>query len=227
MMRRPLALTFVNAVLHWPILLVYVVGSLHLPANLLMLTVVASMLGSIVSEIYWGRRADARGIRHVFLLFFAGSFALYPILLFIPDYATTPTGSKQYIIGTVLLLTFYFLRGVLDAGHLMAASMYRALYLNDAGGFHAVNLLTALDRLFTAVLTAVGGIILVGFADQHITQWGVLWIDPFRMITIVVMALTIAIGGRIAWGIRSGDSNLGVSAVNAVTSGGEGHGKRK
>lgn len=201
MLRRPLALSFVNAVLHWPILIVFIVGSLHLPANLLMLTVVAAMTGSIVSEVSWGAKADRSGIKHVFLIYYLGSFALYPLLFFVPDYAAIETGSVQWIIGTIMLLSFYFFSGVLDAGQMMAASMYRAHYLNTPSGFHAVNLLTALTQLFTGLLTALGGVILVTLAVPEPSQSGAIWIDPFRVTTITIMLATVAIGVWISTGI--------------------------
>ena len=84
---------------------------------------------------------------------------------------------------------------------MMAASMYRAHYLNTPSGFHAVNLLTALTQLFTGLLTALGGVILVTLAVPEPSQSGAIWIDPFRVTTITIMLATVAIGVWISTGI--------------------------
>ncbi|PTX56305.1 hypothetical protein C8N43_0960 [Litoreibacter ponti] len=203
LMRRPLALSIVGAVLSWPILIVYLVGALSLPANLLMLTVVARMLGSIVSEVFWGLRADALGVRQVFLQFYAYAFALYPLLLFVPDYAQVAPGSIDYILGTGVLLAFFFARGVLDAGHMMAASMYRAQFLDAPGGFQAINMLTAIHIALMSAVTGLGGVMLVRLDGAAVWSWGPVWLDPFRLVTLAILALTLAAGLWLAAGIRS------------------------
>lgn len=201
LMRRPLVMTFLLAVQQWPILIVFVVGTLHLPANLLMLTVVATMTGSIVSEVFWGKRVDQVGIGNVFKWCFAGTLALYPLLLFVPDYAQIVTGSAQYVWGTVLLLIFYFCNGVLAAGQMMAISIYRAAYLDQPGGFHALNLLMAINQLFLAALTALGGFLLVQLAVPDAMQWGAIWVDPFRLATLTIVLTAVVAGLWVASGI--------------------------
>lgn len=202
LMRRPLVLSTVGAVLSWPILIVYLVGVLSLPANLLMLTVVARMLGSIVSEVFWGLRADARGVRQVFVQFYSYAFALYPMLLFVPDFAQVAPGSWDYLFGTGVMLAFFFARGVLDAGHMMATSMYKAQYLDAPGGFQAINLLTALHIALMSVMTALGGVLLVRFETAEVVAWGPIWLDPFRLITLAILWLTVAAGLWVASGIK-------------------------
>ncbi len=196
MMRRPLVLTFAIAVLQWPILIVYVVGSLNLPANLLMLTVSCSMLGSIVSEYVWGISADRLGIRRLFQVYFFGSLLISPLIFLWSDYGMIQTGSQSWFISTIALLIFYFATGVLNAGHQMAMSMYRAQFLDQQSGFHALNVLTAVNQLFVAALTGIGGIILVVLAEP--TQVT----DVFRVVTVVIMTATIVFGLWVTHGIR-------------------------
>lgn len=204
LMRRPLALTFVGAVLHWPILIVYVVGTLHLPADLLLLCVAASMFGSIVSEFVWGSIGDRLGYRFIFMASFAGAVALYPLLLLVPDYAVADPGGRDWTIGTGALLLFHVLRGILNAGQAMASSMYRAHFLDDADGFHALNILTMLNGLFMAGLTALGGLILVALATTPPEPVGPIFIDRFRLITITLMIAAALAGLRLSRGISRG-----------------------
>ena len=204
LLRRPLALGLVNGVLHWPILTVYLVGTLNMPANLLMLNVVAGMLGPIFSVFLWGKQADALGERRIYLLYFAGALALYPLLLLVPDFDAVPQGGRAWLTGLAALLAFNFLMGILDAGQLMAASMYQARYVTRSEGFHAINILTMASQLFAAALTAAGGLLLAATsrADVVSPHWGPVWVDPFRLATIGIVTLTIFAGMRIAAGIE-------------------------
>ena len=202
MMRRPMVLTFLNAVLSWPVLIIYVVGSLHLPANLLMLTVVAQMLGSIISEYGWGVLSDRFGIKLTYKVYFAGTLLLCPLLFLLPDFGHIDNGSTEWWIGTTILLSFYLLKGVLDAGHLMASSIYRAWYVDQAGGFHAINILTAANQFSTAMLTGIGGYLLVSLEGAQSDWIGGIPIDNFRVVTIAIMVLGCVTGLWISQGIR-------------------------
>ncbi len=214
MMRRPLMMTFVVSVLQWPILIVYLVGTLHMPANVLMLTIVASMSGSIVSEVIWGKAADRYGIKRIFQVYFVGSIALLPILLLIPDFAMVEAGTGQWQIGIIILLIFYFLRGTLEAGQLMAISMYRAHFVNGTGGFHAHNLLTAANQVFLSGLSAIGGYILVASETTGSTPWlslgfVSLWIDPFRVTSVIILLVAMIVGLLVCKNIRLSDQRVG------------------
>ena len=94
------------------------------------------------------------------------------------------------------MLIFYFATGVLNAGHQMAMSMYRAQFLDQQSGFHALNVLTAVNQLVVAALTGIGGIILVVLAEP--TQVT----DVFRVVTVVIMTATIVFGLWVTHGIR-------------------------
>lgn len=206
LLRRPLALEFVDRVMSWPILLVYLIGALNMPANVFMLYVVAGMMGPICSVFFWGRRADATGVRKIYLSYFIVSLTLFPILLFVPDFDSVPYQGAQWYVGVIALLLFTFAGGVIGAGHGMAASMYKAHYVNDRHGFHAVNILTAGTKVFTGVLTGIGGLVLALFADVEIASYatgagGFLWLDPFRLVMIGVVTVFALLGAWISLGI--------------------------
>ena len=104
-MRRPMWIGFVIALLKWPILIVCVVGTLHLPANLLLLTAAASMLDAIVSDYAWRILADRRGIRRVSVICFLGSALVGPLILLRSDLARTSPGELAWQIGAATLVT--------------------------------------------------------------------------------------------------------------------------
>ncbi|MXU65113.1 MFS transporter [Oceanomicrobium pacificus] len=201
LLRRPLALAFIIGILHWPILTLYLVGTLNMPASILMLSVVANMLGPIFSVFIWGRQADRHGERRIFLLYFTCVLGLYPILLLVPDFATVPDHGRAWFIGVGAILGFNFLAGILDAGQMMAGSMYQARYVNDEDGFHAINILTAANQLFMAGLTALGGLVLSFNAGGGVIRFGPLEMDLFRALTLLIVTLAIAAGAAIARGI--------------------------
>ncbi|WP_371155841.1 hypothetical protein [Jannaschia sp. 2305UL9-9] len=202
LLRRPLVLLLINGVLHWPILNVYLLGTLNMPANLLMLNVVAGMLGPIFSVFLWGRSADALGERRIYRIYFVGALTLYPMLLLVPDFDAVTPGGRDWTIGLTALLMFNFLMGILDAGQLMAASMYQSRYVTAGSGFHAINILTMAGQLFMSVLTAVGGLLLATGTTGAATAWGPLWIDIFRIATIAIVTATIVLGLAVANGIE-------------------------
>ena len=206
LLRRPLALDFVERVIAWPILLVYLVGVLNLPANVLMLYMVAGMLGPVCSVFFWGSRADSTGVRRIYLTYFLASLALYPMLLLVPDFDAVPHQGAQWYVGVAALLLFAFARGVIGAGQGMASSMYKAHYANDGHGFHAMNILSAASQVFSGVLTGIGGLVLAAFADVEIAAHAAgagsfLWLDPFRLVMIGVVTAFALLGGWIAFGI--------------------------
>ncbi|MEM7642241.1 MAG: MFS transporter [Pseudomonadota bacterium] len=203
LMRRPLALGLLGGVLDWPILMVYLVGTLNMPANLLMLNVVAGMLGPIFSVFLWGRSADRMGERRIFLVYYGCALALYPALLFVPDFDAVADGSRAWWIGLFALLAFNFLQGILLAGRMMAESMLQARYVNAAEGFHAINVQTMLKQIFAAALTAAGGLMLAATTDSggQAAAWGVIWLDPFRLLTIGIVTAAIFAGLAVARGI--------------------------
>lgn len=204
LMRRPLALVLLNGILDWPILMVYLVGVLNMPANLLMLNVVASMLGPIFSVFLWGKSADALGERRIFRIYYSGALILYPMLLLVPDFDAVGDGSRDWWFGLCALLAFNFLKGILDAGRMMADSMLQARYVGSSEGFHAINIQTMCTQLFAAAMTAVGGLLLAVTADMSAgaIRYGAIWLDPFRVITIGVVTAAILAGLAVSAKIR-------------------------
>ncbi|NJM81388.1 MAG: MFS transporter [Tabrizicola sp.] len=199
MMRGPMLIAVATGVAQWPILIVFLVGSLHVPADLLMLTVVAGMIGSIFSEWLWGAAADRFGLRRILAFYFIGSILICPLLFLIPDFSDPAVQGQSWFAGALFLLVFSLLRGTLEAGRLMADTLYKASLVRNAGGFHAVNLLTAANQLFVAGLTATGGLILAAVSDgtgalEAVVRRDLLWIDDFRLITTALITLACVIG---------------------------------
>ncbi|WP_179381103.1 hypothetical protein [Jannaschia marina] len=206
LMRRPLAIAVLSGVLTWPILNVYLLGVLNLPANLLMLMTVAWMLGPIFSVFLWGRQADALGERRIFRVYFLGALAALPLLLLVPDFAAVASGSAAWWGGVAAVLGMQFVTGILLAGHLMATTMYQARYVTEGAGFHALNILTLLTQLAGAGIVALGGVILTATTGDGAgaVPLGPIWVDGFKAASIGLQALACLLALRVVRGIPDG-----------------------
>ncbi len=212
LMRRPLLLTILVTSVQWPILLVYFYGTLNVPANLIMLDILMGMLGPIFSNWFWGKKADAQGHKRIYKTYFAYALFLYPIILLIPDFDAIPANGLQWYLGVGAMLTFSFFAGVLNAGRMMASTLYHAEFVNAPGGFHAFNLLTATMKIWTGALTAIGGLLLAFFTKEPVSNFvygdaGLIWLDPFRLISLVLILTLIAFGFVFASGIPENVQN--------------------
>jgi len=199
LMRRPLAVSLIKSLWEWPILIIYLLNGLNMPAYIMSLFIVLRSIGAISAVKYWGRQADRIGFRATFMFSFGWALALYPILFFIPDFAQITEGSFAYYGGVAAVSVFAFFMGVLTAGQNVANTLYFTAYLKDGQGFYALNLLTALTTVFLSALTALGGIALVklegaGLATAQPLFGGLLWTDTFRILLISFLSILLLIG---------------------------------
>lgn len=206
LLRRPLWLMLISKVLLWPILTVYIIGTLHLPANLVMFQVLIAMLGGICSVFLWGKKADRTGFRPIFQSFFLFSIVTFPLIFFVPDFAEVQTYGPQWIVGVCALMLSTFIGAVLLAGQDMAASMYYTLYVNGRNGFHALNILTMFGAIAQAILTALGGYLLIVLTRgelQNLAASGesYIWIDPFRVVSFGIITTFCLFGWWLSRGI--------------------------
>lgn len=192
MLRGPLAMALIGNVIFWPTLVVFLVGHLSADADLIMLTVAATITGSIVSEWVWGVAADGFGLRRIYTIYMLGSIAVLPLLFLIPDFAQVD--GRRELFGAIILLMFSFLRGVLEAGNQMAAALHRARFLDRPDGFHAINVLTAVQHLFVAGLLAIGGVLLVAGSPVAAPADGLVWHDTFRIVSAGMIASAALLG---------------------------------
>jgi len=207
LLRLPLAMTFVQSVMSWPILIVFLVGNLNLPANLLALYLAVAMAGPIATSYLWGLIADRFGIRPIYFINFAGTALIFPLLLFVPDFKLVDAGSLQWYLGIAALFTFQFAISSLFAAQMMANSILHSRYVSKDSGFHAFNLLTAGMQLFKAGLVALGAILLSTLNDTtaiaaKAPSTKLLWIDPFRLSTIGIIVVCSLVGIMLSTKIR-------------------------
>ena len=206
LLRRPLALLLVDKVRTWPIMAVYLIGTLNLPANMIMLQVLVGMLGGICSVFLWGKQADRTGFRPIYKTYFLASMLIFPLIFLVPDFATVPAYETQWLVGIGALMIYTFIGAVLAAGHDIAASMYHTNYVNGPNGLHAMSILTMFASLGQSALTALGGALLIVLARgelQNLSASGdsLIWIDPFRVTTLLIITAFCALGWWIARGI--------------------------
>lgn len=199
LMRRPLAISLVKSLWEWPILLIYLLNAMSMPAWLMSLFIVSRTLGVISSVNFWGRQADRIGFRRTFLYSFGAALGLFPFLLLIPDFAQITNGSPAYFFGVAAIGIFAFFMGVLTAGQNLANTLYFTAHLKEGQGFYALNLLTATTTVFLSGLTALGGYALVtlensGLATAASKFGGMIWVDSFRVLLILSLSVLLVVG---------------------------------
>ena len=199
LMRRPLAISLIKSIWEWPILIIYLLNGLNMPAYIMSLFIVLRSIGAITAVRFWGRQADRKGFRATFIYSFGLALALYPILFFIPDFAQIADQSFAFYGGVFAVSVFAFFMGILTAGQNVANTLYFTAHLKEGQGFYALNLLTALTTVFLSALTALGGIALVklegaGLVTAHPLLGGLLWTDTFRILLIAFLSILLLIG---------------------------------
>lgn len=208
LLRRPLILSLIKSLWEWPIVILYMLNSLAMPANIVATFTIVRALGAIVSVTAWGKWADKIGFKRVFIVSFYGAFLLYPMLFLLPDYAQVSVQSTQGLAGLVALLLFGFFSGVISAGQNVGMTLYFTEHLEGGKGFYAINLLSALTQLFLSGLTALGGLLMVyldssGLAGANSILGGFIWIDPFRIILLITLFALLLFGLYLACGIKT------------------------
>ena len=161
LLRLPLALSTVKVIWEWPVLLIYLLNALNVPANIMTLLLITTAVGNVASVALWGRLADRVGCRRVFVISYIAAFGVFPILLFLPDFAQLDPDSPTWFAGVAVMALFGLAKGVISAGQNVTMTLFYTGYLSEGQGFFALNILTATTRLFLAGLTAVGGLALV------------------------------------------------------------------
>lgn len=212
LLRRPLILSLIKSLWEWPIVILYMLNSLAMPANIVTTFTIVRALGAIISVTAWGKWADNVGFKRVFISSFYGAFLLYPLLFLLPDYAQIDKSSMQGLIGLIAVISFGFFSGVISAGQNVGMTLYFTEHLEDGKGFYAINLLSAFTQLFLSALTALGGLLMVylessGLAGARSMFGGFIWIDPFRAILVATLFALLLLGLYLAWGISSPNSN--------------------
>jgi hypothetical protein len=185
LLRRPLAVVLLLALLDLPLFIVYLRQMLHFPSNLLTLFTLMVALGNAATLVFWGKVADALGFRPVLVGLLCFSLLLKPALILLlgplPEAAWTfDTLDRGGQLSLLALLALGLFNGMMAAGTGIASISIQHFHVGREESVVALNAVNIATVLLNAALAWFSGFLLQDLAmpaGSHPVLGGLVHLD--------------------------------------------------